>query len=963
MKKLTTKLKFIRGYNVSLSTIVIFLLIIFGNDALGDELITVAHTDSDSYSGSTFQTVVTTANIDVTNVDSVIVFATFEVTRVRAAVNRTVAFQLINNGNNSVSPEIIRYIAAKNDSPDEYGIGSMVYIFDVRGQSGNITFSLQHRLKVGSQSVTTTASIVAMALNTATSPYPALNSDLKYLSAGITSTSSSYVGISELTTDGVLLPATGGMLVAASINCQKTVAENADDAGTWILQQKKGINGTWSDVGSGIQRSMSTIEDAGLVTLYYFIEDQPRDYYYYRVAQKVSVGTGVTIETLEGSTIAAVALSYVESNVGYRFKIETASGTENTSSSSASDATAITATPNGTNALVLAQFAIGSTAAAVPTYNLNNTTGTNISAFEERRTLSSATDMGAGGIVGLATGLTGSTVFSLQHQTTAGTLTTSNIQLGVLNLTSSPSPGYWIGGSAAWNSTTNWADGSIPTSTTNVTIFDNTNEPIIDADAVCKTINIVEDGSVTVSSGKTLTVSGDLFVESGGSFISEGTTNVTGDVKAIRFVEKSIWHYISSPVGGQAVNDGFMTDNNVYSPNSGTNYNFYRWDEPTNEWIIYGDESFLDGSFVNGRGYAASFTTDRNLEFSGSLNTEDQTITVYKTVGSGREGSNLIGNPFLAPISLSDFTDKENNPNIEGTVYFWSEQDGWNYPSDNYAYWNGSGSIGAGTQVPSNQIGVAQGFMVQATGNNVNVNFTTAMQEHANPNYFKAVDISRIKLSVQYQNDYYNETLIAMLEDATLGFDRDYDGRKLLGDANLYLYTQMPEDDELCAIQGIPFPEDESIVLPLTIESGISGLFDFKVVSVDNIGENIEVLLEDKLSNQFTDLKKVNNIELQLNEGITDNRFLLHFSNTTGVVNTPHNNDISIYSFNRTVNVLNPDSKAGMVNIYNVSGQLILSDNLTGEHKQEFGLNSNDVILLVQIQTKNDVVSQKLILN
>jgi hypothetical protein len=520
MKKINTQHKLTTHFRVLFSTFVMLALLAFGNNALGDGLTTVAGTNSAgaSTSISTFATVVTTSTIDVTNISSVLVIATFEVTREQSANDRTVAFQLINDINSSVSPEIIRYIASKQTGGDEFGIGSMVYIFDVSGQTGNISFSLQHRLKTGSQTVTTKASIVSMALNTDATPYSALNSGLKSLTTGSTSTSSTYDPIAGLTTDGILLPATGGMMVAASINCQKTVANTTSDAGKWILQQKKGINGAWSDVGSEVQRSMSSTLDAGLVTLYYFTEDQPRDYYYYRVTQKVSIGTGVTIETLAGSTIAAVALSYVESNVGYRFKIESTSGSGNTTSNIASDAiTAITATPSGTNALVLAQFAIEGTVASIATYNLENTTGTSISSFLERRTVSSSTDKGAGGIVGLATVLSGSTDFSLQHSTTAGTLTTSNIQLGVLNLTDSYSPGYWLGVSTVWNNTANWADGVIPTSSTNVTILDYTNAPIITSTAgVCNDLVIAPNASLTATAAA-VTISGTLYIESSAS--------------------------------------------------------------------------------------------------------------------------------------------------------------------------------------------------------------------------------------------------------------------------------------------------------------------------------------------------------------------------------------------------------------------------------------------------------------
>jgi len=948
-------------FRVLFSTFVMLALLAFGNIALGDGLTTIAGTGSAIIKNSAdFSNVATTTtSIDVSNIDKVLVIASFEVERTQASVSRIVYFRITDDYSTpNISGEIMRTL--ENGSEGGFGIGSLVYVFDVSGiTTGSISYSLQHKNPAG-QNITTNASIVAMALNTTASPYSALNSNMEYLSSESATSSTDYVGITGLTTDGILLPTTGGMMVAASINCQRTNIGTNPDAGTWILQQKKGINGTWGDVGSGVQRSMSTTSDAGIVTLYYFTEDQPRDYYYYRVAQKVSVGTGVTIETLTGSTIAAVALSYVESNVGYRFKIESTSGSGNTTSNIASDAiTAITATPSGTNALVLAQFAIAGTLASVSTYNLYTTTGS-ISSINEQRTISSASDKGAGGIVGLATVLSGSIDFSLQHSTTAGTLTTSNIQLGVLNLTDSYSPGYWIGGtSTVWNIAGNWSDG-IPNSSTNVTIYEYTNAPIIAATAACNNLVIAPDATLTVNSEITLTVSDDLVVESGGSFINNGTTTVTGDVKATRYVNKDIWHYISSPVTGQNIDADFMTNNDVYSPNSGTNYNFYRWNEPTNDWFIFGDGSFADGSFADGRGYAVTFATDRYIEFSGTLNTSDIDATVYKTGTSGYEGSNLLGNPFLSPISLSAFTDSDINSYIEGTVYFWSEGS-WTYPSDNYAYWNLTGKIGNGTQIPSDQIGVAQGFMVYANTTDATVNFNTNMQTHANPNYFKQSDIASIKLSIQYQDDFYNETLIAMMEDATLGFDRDYDARKLLGDASLYLYTEMPDANQALAIQGVPFPEESPIIIPLVIDVSVSGEFVLSVVDIQNIDVSMDVLLEDTQSDEFYDLKEEEDIILQLSEGNYNSRFYLHISNATGVDEINKSEDIYTYTNGNKLYIINPQRKTGNVKIFNLAGQEITTFRLTGDNTQQQTLNVNDIINVVQIQTDNEIISNKVI--
>lgn len=945
------------------------LIFVFAlTQVFADNLLTATEKGSSTTSSADIYIDVAAATLNVTDVNKVMVVTTFTVeTAGEENRSRNATFRIADATHSGInSTEIIRRL--ENAKGGDKGIGSLVYIFDVSSYSGTIEYKLQH--KTSDENNTTSGTVAVVALGTSTG-HIQLDNDIKSISTGVAiPEGSTYTAVTGLTTEAITLPVTGSIFVSASIN--NNTSNAALETGDWIIQMKQGLNGSWQDIGSKISRSLSSPNDYGIASLGLIEVNLPRNDYYFRLAHKSDGADLFTANT----NIIAVALAYNDPTNGGRafpcFVKENISGSTTTSNSFES-AIDQPGTPESlTDMLFYAKYNMTANGTLnAPSFDIYLSDGSsyNYSSQVQQRYLSKSSDVGAGASCGLAQNLISSTSYtaSLRQKSDGSTsLTTYNIYLSGFQTTDQPAEGYWVGGASGnetqWNIASNWAGGSVPTSITNVTIFDKTNEPVIASNATCNTLTVVEDGSVTVNTGQTFTITDDLVVESGGSFINNGVTTVTGNTKAKRFIEKDIWHYVSSPVGGQAINATFIANNDIHSSGTGA-YNFYRWDEPDNTWYIYDDDGFIDNNFVNGRGYALTTDSDRNLEFSGSFNSIGKTITVYKTEASGRQGSNLIGNPFLAPISLSDFTNEANNPNIEGTIYFWSEQGGWEYPSDNYAYWNGSGSIGAGTQAPSDQIGVAQGFMVQATGNDVNVNFNTNMQEHANPNYFKSSDISRIKLSVQYQDDYYNETLIAMLEDATLGFDRDYDGRKLLSDANLYLYTKMPEEDGFLAIQGIPFPNEESTLLPLIIKSGISGSFDLNVVSIENIGNNIDISLEDKVTDQFIDLKKVSNIEVQLNEGLTDDRFLLHFSSANGTGGLASSDNLNIYSYCGKIYVINPELEQGDIYIYNTSGQVIIKSKLNGQSRQSFLVGNDNLVLIAKVQTTKSVISKKVILN
>ena len=954
----------------------ILLMTLVSLNCFGDNIKTASGTGSTTTTDAGTYIDVASATLNIgtssSDVESVLIVATFEVRTFSTTTtnNRTATFRLANSTNSVYSNTIDRRL--EKDKGGDKGIGSLVYIFDVSSYSGDIIFKLQHTTSNSSYDNITSGTIVAIALGTNTN-HLQLNNDMKSITTEVTVGDNTYTTVTGLTTDAISLPVSGAIYVAASINNIKTIGQQSQ-VGNWKLQQKKGLSGTWTDIGNEISRTVSSNDDEGIASVGLIVTGLARDDYSFRLQHKGPASPD--IETLN-TTLVAVALAYHDPTNGGRafpaFSKSTASVT--TSSATLVAALSETGSPDSdTDMFFYAQYNMSaSDALDAPTFDMYLTDGSTYtySSQDQQRRLSSSSDIGAGASVGLAETLLASTSYtaSVRHASD-GTiaLTTSNIILSGFQTTDQPSEGYWIGVASGnetqWNNTANWSNGIIPLITTNVTIFNKTNEPVVGATASCNSLNVVTDGSVTVNSAQTLNIAGNLVVESGGSFIGNGTVSITGSVKTTRYVAKDIWHYISSPVAAQAINADFMTLNDVYSPNSGVNYNFYRWDEPENSWIIYGSTgtpvAFGDANFVNGRGYAATFASDRYLEFTGTRNSEDITATIYKTASSGREGWNLVGNPFLSPISLSAFTNATDNPNIEGTIKFWSEGSGWTYPSDNYAYWNSSGSIGNGTQAPSDQIGVAQGFMVEAKSNNVDVNFDSDMRTHANPNYFKQSDVAGIKLAIQYQDDFYNETLIALVEDATPGFDRDYDARKQLGEAKLFLYTEMAVTNDKLAIQGIPFPDDSPAIIPLVIKTGVSGEFTLSVVDIQNIDASTDILLEDNLINQFYDLKEVQEVILQLNEGVYDSRFYLHFNKSTGIEGqTQETGQISFYVYDNKLYVIDKELGNGTIQLFNIIGQPVLEKRYS-ETVNTLDLNLSRGYYIVKVTNKKNIVSGKI---
>jgi hypothetical protein len=102
------------------------------------------------------------------DIDKVLVVATYEVLAINKNAHKA-RFRLVDVANSAYSQILTRHLQHATDG--DKGIGSLVYIFDVSGNSGNITFKLQHSTSNGSYNNTTSGTIVAIALGYQYLPY------------------------------------------------------------------------------------------------------------------------------------------------------------------------------------------------------------------------------------------------------------------------------------------------------------------------------------------------------------------------------------------------------------------------------------------------------------------------------------------------------------------------------------------------------------------------------------------------------------------------------------------------------------------------------------------------------------------------------------------------------------------------------------------------------------------------
>lgn len=127
------------------------------------------------------------------------------------------------------------------------------------------------------------------------------------------------------------------------------------------------------------------------------------------------------------------------------------------------------------------------------------------------------------------------------YGSTASTATTTNATYfgttatGLLTVGFGCSTGIWTGTTSTdWNVSTNWCNGILPTSSTNVTISSGGNQPTIGAaGGVCNSITINTGATLTITGSNTLTVYGNwtnngTFTRNTSTVVFNGTTQSIG---------------------------------------------------------------------------------------------------------------------------------------------------------------------------------------------------------------------------------------------------------------------------------------------------------------------------------------------------------------------------------------------------------------------------------------------------
>ena len=287
-------------------------------------------------------------------------------------------------------------------------------------------------------------------------------------------------------------------------------------------------------------------------------------------------------------------------------------------------------------------------------------------------------------------------------------------------------------------------------------------------------------------------------------------------------------------------------------------------------------------------------------EFSSNLlNFSNNTLTLSRTAGKQKEGFNLIGNPFTAPLNVQ--SELLANPNIESSIWY-RTRIGTNYMFATVNLASGMSTLGASALVPP-----MQAFWVRVVNTpTTSITFSPEnLMAITAPLKIRGEQNNKIRMLIS-NNLNVDETIIYFDERALDGFDK-FDSRKEFNNnAKLpEIYTAV--SDKKLAINGLNAVYD-GLQIPIGISVLQAGEYAIELGNTPEVGAfdfvlidgllGVETLMKENTSYRFysdvynassrfkfvlrakdmsTDAFKANNVKQLANVYVKDHQIKIDF--------------------------------------------------------------------------------------
>jgi hypothetical protein len=451
------------------------------------------------------------------------------------------------------------------------------------------------------------------------------------------------------------------------------------------------------------------------------------------------------------------------------------------------------------------------------------------------------------------------------------------------------------------------------------------------------TINVGE--TMSINSGKALTVSGTLINSAGntGLVINSGGSLIQNSAGVNATVNRDItdasdinWHLFISPINESIQATTSSCFNGAYVDG---------YNEASAAW----DRLATDAYVLSGQGYSINYVAgSRDLVFPGTLKTSPVAFSnlSYTGVATGDYGAgwHLVGNPYpcgINPALCSLPT------NMNAFAYVW---DGVQYLTP---------SIGS-SDIPGT-IASLQGFFVRTNSGTNSLTLANAAKVHSGT-FYKSNTAASQMLSLSIEgNNYSDKTYVKFNPEATANFDQAFDAYKRSGiDAAPQLYSIIP--GEKAAVNTLPDYNTNPNV-PLGLKVGAATTYTLTVEGISSFDPQLPLRLDDLKLGTSQDLRAYPTYSFTASPGDAENRFRLRFASATGVDENDANG-FQVMAANGTIRITHDKPVSGMVYLYSVSAQLLAA---SGLNAGETTLQSPATgVYLVKVVTETSTFTRKI---
>ncbi|WCO02847.1 metallophosphoesterase [Psychroserpens ponticola] len=486
--------------------------------------------------------------------------------------------------------------------------------------------------------------------------------------------------------------------------------------------------------------------------------------------------------------------------------------------------------------------------------------------------------------------------------------------------------------------------------------------------------NIDNSGTINLNSQSTqyssLIVEGEVFGEVNYKRHINGYNGTSGN------------DLISSPVSGQTFGDFAQLNPNIYeNPNNTDQKLFGPFNKTTGTYQTFSIASGspeLTTNLSSGVGYRTARDEAEDGLYGTTFTFSGKVVSSNVNVGLVNSGPieskwNLIGNPYSSYINVQGFLNHEVSSGVTNINLFDTNTAAiYGYDGNSS---NGRIVYNLATTTASTVIAPGQGFFVSADAINAplyDLEFTPAMRSLGTADDFilgRNSELTYLKLSASTNTNTYT-TDFYFTDNATLGLDSGYDA-SVFGDSapSFAIYSQLVNNNQGIdfAIQSLNSTDlNNNLTIPLGVNATEGQQITLNITNT-TLDENINIYLEDNVTNTFTFLN-TSNYSFTTNSNLSDvGRFFLHFQNDLLSTTDNELNSLVIYNTSspKILHIKGLVLMPTKLQLYDIHGRLIMSNQLkTNENNQQIDLSHINLgVYFIKITSLSMNLSKKIIID